>query len=221
MKSIIKISLLLILLVSKMQAQTSRAGSTGIPAGTFTVNGKTFIAFVDTQTYPSSGERMAPNTMNVFLQSGTIMNPPANPPLTRECLASVFIGRGNGQNKPDFLRYFNILRSVFPPARCTAIFNNDNSLVGMIGVSCVFNVTANGVVKDIAFSISENNIITPQEIELLHTRLMQQMSFTLAPVNCPSYAGFMFEDEMRNLEDFNIIHTAPYYFGNGPAWKNK
>ncbi len=209
MKFTLKIVIILLFVSNAINAQ--------IPAGTFTVNGKTFVAMIDTEIF-SSGERMAPNTMGIFLQSGTIMNPVTHPDPTRECLTSVIM---KSRNKPDFLRYFNILRSVFPATRCTAIFNHDNLTIGMIGVHCTFNITANGVIKDVAFQISENNIITPQEIELLHTRLMQQMSFTTNPINCPSYAGFMFEDDMKSVEDFNIIHTEPYYFGNGPAWTNR
>ncbi len=207
----------LLLFNFSMQAQVV---STRIIPGTFTVNGKTFIAAVDTETSPQ-GRLMMPNTMRVVLQSGTIMNPVANPGASQECFASVTVKRYKGHSKPDFLRYFNILRSVFPASRCTAIVDNDNLLLGTVGVNCTFNVTATGVVKDVVISISENNIITPQEIELLYTTLTTQMSFTTNPVNCPSYVGFMFEDEMREMEDLKIIHSEPYYFGNGPRWAGR
>ncbi len=47
------------------------------------------------------------------------------------------------------------------------------------------------------------------------------MSFTLEPNTCPSNFWFDFKDEMFDWEDLKIIHTDPYYLGNGPRWKNK
>ena len=209
MKLIFKIMLLFIS-INSVTAQ--------IPAGTFAVNGKTFIAIVDTEVF-SSGERLSPNTMNILLATGSLRNPDTtNPPTPTECVKAFSLGRTN-PNKADFMRYFNILRSVFSQARCTAIVNNDMPITSpATGINTHFEIDANGVVKDVTFNITENSIITPQEIELLYTRLMTQMSFTTTPKNCPSYVRFIITDLSNDIGDLNIIHTSPYYFGLGPRW---
>ena len=208
MKLLLKIILLLFIVNS---------GNAQIPVGNFTVNGKTFIAAVNSQTF-SNGIRMTPNTMNIFLVNGSLLNPVTSPTTPSECSKAMLLGRNN-PNKADFIRYFNILRSVFSQARCTAIINNDMPITSAAtGIITNFEIDASGIVRDVTFRITENSIITPQEIELLHTRLMTQMSFTTTPKNCPSHARFIITDLSDDIGDLNIIHTSPYYFGLGPRW---
>ena len=207
----IQIVVFLLFISFGLQAQTP------VRPGTFTINGKTFLVTVSTRTF-SDGGRMAPNTMHVVLVGGSINIPTVRPSSTQECVATVI---ERTRSKADFLRYFNILRTMFPVARCTAIFNNDSPLNGWIGISCTFNVNITGTLKDVSFTISENTLITQQEIELFYTTLMAQMYFTIPDNNCPTYAEFIFNDELRKMEDINVIHTKPYYFGNGPKWKGR
>ena len=200
-----------------MQAQTSRAGSTAIPAGIFSVNGKTFRAYIDTSLF-SDGGRMSPNTMYIKLVSGEMLNPTvvsitAGQNATRECLKSVLYYDIEEQ-KADFVRFFNIMRSVFSASRISDIMNYDSK--GIKGIA--FLIDPSGVVKDVTISITENTLITPAEIELLYTRMLTQMSFSTSPSGCSSAMRFFKTASVRNQRE---LYTNPYYFGNGPVWDNK
>ena len=220
MKNIIKISFLLILLVSKMQAQTNRAGVTAIPAGIFSVNGKTFNAIIDTMTFASDGRRMSPNTMQIILVGGDMTSQAAvniagaaGQIVTRECLKSVF-SYDIEEQKADFVRFFNIMRSVFSASRITDIMNYDDK--GIKNIS--FYIDPSGVVKDVMITITENTIITPAEIELLYTRMLTQMSLSTSPSGCSVEVRFFKYASVRKQRE---LYTNPYYFGNGPVWDNK
>ena len=219
MKIIIKVSFLLILLVSKMQAQTSRAGSTTIPAGIFSVNGKTFNAIIDTMRF-SDGGRMSPNTIDIILVGGDMTSQAAvniagaaGQIVTRECLKSVF-SYDIEEQKADFVRFFNIMRSVFSASRITDIMNYDDK--GIKNIS--FYIDPSGVVKDVMITITENTIITPAEIELLYTRMLTQMSLSTSPSGCSGAVRFFKHADVQNQRE---LYTNPYYFGNGPVWDNK
>ncbi len=214
MKEKIKLIIFLLLLTIKVQAQTAA------PAGIFTINGKTFNAIIDTITYPSDGRRMSPNTMYITLVNGEETNLvyanvaiAAGNVVTRECLMSVF-DYNIEEQKTDFVRFFNIMRSVFSASRIIDIMNYDNEGIKYVS----FYIDPSGVVKDLTISISENTLITPLEIELLYTRMLTQMSFSTFPVGCSGAVRFFKSARVRTQRE---LYTDPYYFGNGPVWDNR
>ena len=116
--------------------------------------------------------------------------------------------------KSDYVRFFDILRSVFPEARCTELMNHADDGISSIA----FHYNQNGVIDDMWIGTSENSLITEEEIDILYTRMLTQMSFTTNPVNCPSYAGFLFIVSVG--KDMLLIHNTPHYFGLGRVWDN-
>lgn len=201
------------LLSGSLQAQIDE---TAIPVGTFTVNGKTFIARTDIHLF-DDGTRSNPNRMEIVRQGGEFHNSRlglgVSVPVTTPCYNSVQSYNIEYQ-KADFVRYYDILRSVFSLARCNAIMDYDNN--GLLSLHV--QADPNGTVLDIEFVITENTLITPQEIEALYTAMLTQMTFSVTPVGCPSNYRFFVEE---CADDLREIYTDPYYFGNGPEWKDK
>ena len=198
--------MLLFVSISSIQAQ--------IPAGTFTVNGKTFVGFIH-PNLDFDGTVAMPNDLIIQVLGGRINTRIGRipTPTTRECSNSILY-YSLKSDKPSFVQFYNIVRSVFPPARLAAIVSNDGT-----GISSItFNIYPNGVIEDMDFSVHRNTIITPQEIDLLYSRLKTQLVFNTIPEGCPNVAIFY---EEHSLDDIETIYTDPYYFGLGKEWKNK
>lgn len=210
MKIILKL-VILFALASNATAQ--------IPVGTFTVNNRAFIAEPSNTTY-SDGSRRLPNFMYIKAITGSFNGLPSTYVIPDDCAKAVLAYEKN-PSKIDCVRYFDILRSVFSATRCNSIFNTDNAVIGMIGIQSVFQITVSGIVTDVYFTVSESTIITPQEIDLLYTRLIAQMSFTIPDNNCITNARFVFPDRMDFMEQFGVIHTEPFFFGNGSRWAGR
>lgn len=184
-----------------------------IPVGNFTINGKIFVGFIS-RNLDENGIISSPNSLIIQLLNGNMNITNASPaPITRECGKSIsmFYSITDVSKKLDFVAYHDIMRSVFPPARLAAIMANDGEGIKSI----VFNIYPNGVIEDMRFSVHRNTIITPQEIELLYSRMKTQLVFSTSPVGCPNIPDFYVNVSSDYLQD---IYTDPYYFGLGEEW---
>ena len=186
-----------------------------IATPSFTINGQTFLVKKITtgEIDPNSNsyDYVITNSQSP-IKSGLVVSNGVPSELCRDYLSGYegefysFYFRKN-----DFLRFFNILREVFPENRVNQLLANDK------GIYFDFVINDKGVLLDIDYQFSADNGYTAAEIAHLDRRLRESMFFTLNSTHVCSGAnmlGIKYEVRMNQL-------YTPFGYGVGDFWQRK
>ncbi|KOY85078.1 hypothetical protein AD998_01955 [bacterium 336/3] len=189
-----KILILLALIAFQANAQ--------IPTSNFTVNGQTFLVKNLSNTLVITNSQ-SPIKSGEIVPTGNADNECYNQLIKNDFYRFFY-------RKEDFLRFYNILREVFPSRRILQFGSNKT-------IDFEFQISTQGRLLEIKYQFAKTLPITTQEIALLDKRLKESMSFTLKPNNICIVNGhtvFSYDWDMR----FEQIHDS-FGHGQGEEWE--
>ncbi|MCU0439633.1 MAG: hypothetical protein MUC49_17220 [Raineya sp.] len=169
-----KILIIVILLVTVLEIQAQ------IPTSNFTVNGQTFLVKVIQPQNPKYHVAIT-NSQSPIKSGQVVINE-----MPDECYNQSVKGYlyRFDYRKSDFIRFYNILREVFPSRRASQIGLKET-------IMFYFTVGSDGRMLEVEYQFRGTIPITIQEIALLDKRLKESMFFTLKPNNiCTRWAWF-------------------------------
>ncbi|MCU0439634.1 MAG: hypothetical protein MUC49_17225 [Raineya sp.] len=177
-----KILIIVILLVTALEIQAQ------IPTSNFTVNGQTFLVKNLSNTLTVT------NAQSPIKSGQVIINE-----MPDECYNQSVKGYlyRFDYRKSDFIRFYNILREVFPSRRASQLGLKET-------IMFYFTVGSDGRMLEVEYQFNKNLFITTQELALLDKRLKESMSFTLKP---------------NNICARNGLTAFSYGHGFGPIWE--